>query len=190
MSPSRLAAAFIGEVENSVDAGLRKDVFDAIVRRLVPGRSLDKDSRRFLSAVLSNIFYSFDRDRVDSAVAEELAAAVALVGDGTMRDRLLSGWTLFEDGGGGLTHWQLARMIRAGFTLLVAITHDDSDYLTAAEQRCVDDASEARADEIFDALSLGRANRMGFKEFVQWFSESGKFTTPWAALAIASPPVV
>eukprot|EP00941_MAST-03F_sp_MAST-3F-sp1_P002801 g2801.t1 len=191
LSASRIAS----EIYRDSDRGqwLTKRQFDESIDRLLFSEEtsfLSKRQYQFVSAVLSNIFFSFCRDdEYPRAMADELASAFAMIGNSNLREQMLAAWTLFidfdeGDSGSGMSFERFTCFVRSGFTLLAALTHEDQQYLSAVEEAVVNEASQARSEEVFAALDLDTmTDLITFKRFMRFLEITGQHRTPFAVVA-------
>jgi Ca2+-binding EF-hand superfamily protein len=141
-------------VGNNEDLWIDKGGFDAGVRALIPGQSLNQAEKEYLSFTLSNLFIAFTHpdDSHDLSMSaagyapfEEVCAGFFLLCSGNKSDKLAKAFELFRpDNQGRLDRAQLYRYLRSFLTMIANLT----DFALAG------DASEA--DEL-DMLVTGGA---------------------------------
>ena len=159
---------------------LTKAAFNRAVRALIPGQALSEDEQRFLSYMLSNLFFAFDADHNGAVDREEFTAGFLLLCSGNKSDKLSLAFRLFDTNGDGyLDREEMSRYLRAFLTSLAAMTALASDPQTPD---IVDSSAAALADHIFETADLNRDNVISYEEFGTWYNEGGYRVLPWLEL--------
>ena len=161
------------------DGSLSKDGFDAAVRSLVPGTSLNKTEKRLLSVGLSLLYYGYEQENAGVS-AVDLATGLSVLGNGTKSDKLSAAWRLFDDEGNGeLDKESFWSYIRSFLTPLAMLQHTVAEaplgWLTAV----LDAAATNVTAQAFSSIS---GNTISYDQFGEWYNEGGYKAAAWLEL--------
>lgn len=180
LSPEELYRAFATEASDGV---LTKKAFDRVVRKLVPGDSLSRADKAYLSFALSNIFYAFDRDGNGVVDFNEFASGFSILAGGSKSDKLSIAFHLFDlDSDGYISRRELWEYLRAFLTVLVAMNGNMQQSEPRDLVRLVDRNALELTGSVFEQADINEDNRISYEEFGQWYNDGGFQVIPWLEL--------
>jgi len=180
MSPEQLYRAFASEAKDGV---LDKSGFDRVVRQLVPGESLTKEDKGYLSFALSNVFYAFDRDQNGVVDFNEFASGFSILAGGSKSDKLSLAFHLFDlDSDGYISRRELWEYLRAFLTVLVALNGGMQDVDPKELVVLIDRNALELTGTVFEQADTDEDDRISYEEFGQWYNEGGFQVIPWLEL--------
>jgi Ca2+-binding EF-hand superfamily protein len=159
---------------------ISKPEFDKTIVSLVDGNTLSKEEKRFLSHVLSRIYFAYVSEEDDAADGVELGSGFSLFASGSKSEKLaLAFQQLSCDDSGRAEKSEFQRYLRAFLTVLAALT--DLGLDTNAGM-IVDDTCVSATDVIFSEAKLAKPECISFEEFADWYTDGGYQLIPWLEL--------
>ncbi len=162
---------------------ISKQDFDKCARKLIPSEYLSDDDKGFLSQVLSNIFFAYDREGSGKVRFKEFASGFSLFCSGSKSEKLSAAWGLFDtDSDGMLSREQLARYLRAFLTILFALTESAGECEAKDIWTVVDESALAFSERIFHTTGKDDSIAISFDEFAKWYTSGGYERASWLEL--------
>jgi len=183
VNTARVHEAFLSQLEDASSDSLDKPTFDRVIRTLIPGSSLSRDDRAFLSRALTNLFFSFKVDQEGSVDFSEFVAGFSLLSSGAKSDKLALAFRLFdEDGDGYISRGELQRYLKAFLTFLTALQRCFSEILRPELVNAIDASAAELASLILDSAALDKEDQISFEQFGTWYNSGGFEVVPWLEL--------
>jgi len=160
---------------------LSKYAFDEVIRGLIPAESMDGETRRRVSSVLSGVFYAFDRDGTATVNVLEFASGFSVFCKGNKSDKLAFAFeSMDDDMDGRLSRRAMWRFARAFLTVLIKVGAGGQEQDEEAFVDAVDGGAVWMAASVFG----GRGGNKGvlFDEFAEWYTRSGYRENSWLEL--------
>jgi len=162
---------------------LSKKQFDRCVRRLIPAQSLTAEEKAEFSALLSALFYAYDRDGSSQVDVLEFMGGFALLCAGNKSGKLAYAFDLLdEDGDGRLSRRGLWRFLRAFLSVLMSMSSKASSMEASELVDLIDNGAVWTAATIFEQCDLAEKNKIDFEELAAWYTEGGYRLSPWLEL--------
>eukprot|EP00529_Nitzschia_sp_RCC80_P006477 CAMPEP_0113482258 /NCGR_PEP_ID=MMETSP0014_2-20120614/22826_1 /TAXON_ID=2857 /ORGANISM="Nitzschia sp." /LENGTH=1480 /DNA_ID=CAMNT_0000375769 /DNA_START=438 /DNA_END=4877 /DNA_ORIENTATION=- /assembly_acc=CAM_ASM_000159 len=184
---------------NQYEPSIKKDGFDAAMRKIIAGQRMSLEAQQTLSDVLSQIFFAFD-DGTGSANAFDVACGFTVLCRGKKSDKLEYAFDLLDrQKRGSLSIHELKRYLGSFLTVLINVVSTDSLH-----SDFMDDAITTMRGDLCDRLpaTLSKAVEMGcqwasdqairkagsnsesinFDHFADWYTSEGYSKIPWLEL--------
>ena len=172
------------QIANDPDPGyLSKSKFDQTVVSLVSGENLSQEEKKFLSFVLSSIFFAYSNTEDQVADMFEVSSGFTLFAGGSKSEKLALAFQLLDsDGEGYVSNDQLATYLRAFLTVLAALTDHLGTVPSGDALKAIDDACVEVTMSVFSEADLMKDGLISFEEFAEWYTQGGYNTIPWLEL--------
>ena len=178
IDPSDIHESFSARATNGA---VSKSQFDDAVRSLISGDALSGEEKKFLSRVLSNMFYAYDREGSGTVRLKELVCGMSILSEGGKSDKLALGFRVFDaDCDSELSEQEFARFLRSFLTVLFALNRHASQCTAEDVWGVIDESALQFASKIFEECDL--EDGISFEEFADWYSGNGYELLPWLEL--------
>ena len=168
----------------AVEGAICKADFDEGVRDLISGEKLGNDQKLFLSQVLSNLFYAYDREGTGEVRLKELVCGFSTLSKGSKSDKLALAFRVFDaDEDSALSHQEFARFLRSFLTALFALNRHASQCPAEDVWGLIDESALQFSSRIFEEADMDEnADHIAFEEFADWYTSGGFELVPWLEL--------
>jgi Ca2+-binding EF-hand superfamily protein len=127
--------------------------------------------RKRAGAVLGRLFDLFDVDGNGVVSFDELASGLSIMCGGSRDEKVRAAFGLFDLDGNGFIEWEeMVRYLSSVFRILYETTPDTQERLKVTP----DELAEVTADEAFCIGTSNELEALTFKQFKQWYTESGQ----------------
>ena len=133
-----------------------------------------------MSYFLSNLFYAFDRDNLESVPTDELLVALSFLCGGNKTGKLAFAFALFDASDeDAIEQAELARLLSALLTTLFALCSTDNVIDEEEVDAAVHQCAVRTALDVYSDLGLDDDEPLSFDMFGSWYNSFGFETIQW-----------
>jgi len=190
----------------AIDGKLKKDMFDAAMRKVIAlsdtgGAKMTTDTQRLLSDLLSSVYSAFDLNKAGEVDARELACGFTVLCGGRKSDKLEYAFELLDVKKSGLfSRADMVLYLQSFLTVLLSISscaigrESSEDILgslngtTSSVSRVIGWGSSWATEQVFKSTPLdqkvikGEIELINFDSFADWYTKGGFTSIQWLEL--------
>jgi len=176
-----LVRAFASVLGDPLASSVSKAQFDAAMRELLPEVTDWSDDRKEqMSYFLSNLFYAFDRDGLESAPTDEVLVALTFLCGGSKTGKLAFAFALFDaSDDDAIEQAELARLLSSLLTALFALCAASNAFGAEEVDAAVHQCAVRTALDVYSDLGLDDGEAVSFDLFGSWYNQFGFETIQW-----------